>query len=60
MDCFLKEEKESDERVLVDVTIKDTGIGMSEDFLKNIFQPFVQADQAPDHTIKVPDLAWRL
>ena len=45
VDCFLKEEKESDERVLVDVTIKDTGIGMSEDFLKNIFQPFVQADQ---------------
>ena len=35
----------ADERVLVDVTIKDTGIGMSEDFLKNIFQPFVQADQ---------------
>ncbi|MBD8931963.1 MAG: response regulator [Ruminococcus sp.] len=45
VDCYLKEEKESDERVLVDVTIKDTGIGMSEDFLKNIFQPFVQADQ---------------
>ena len=45
VDCCLKEEKESDERVLVDVTIKDTGIGMSEDFLKNIFQPFVQADQ---------------
>ena len=45
VDCFLKEKKESDERVLVDVTIKDTGIGMSEDFLKNIFQPFVQADQ---------------
>ena len=45
VDCFLKEEKESDERVLVDVTIKDTGIGMSEDFLKNIFHPFVQADQ---------------
>lgn len=45
VDCFLKEEKQSDNRVLVDVTIKDTGIGMSEDFLKNIFQPFVQADQ---------------
>ena len=45
VDCCLKEEKESDERVLLDVTIKDTGIGMSEDFLKNIFQPFVQADQ---------------
>ncbi len=45
VDCYLKEEKESDERVLVDVTIKDTGIGMSEDFLKNIFRPFVQADQ---------------
>ena len=45
VDCCLTEEKESDERVLVDVTIKDTGIGMSEDFLKNIFQPFVQADQ---------------
>ena len=45
VDCCLKEEKESDERVLVDVTIKDTGIGMSEDFLKNIFRPFVQADQ---------------
>ena len=45
VDCYLKEEKGSDERVLVDVTIKDTGIGMSEDFLKNIFQPFVQADQ---------------
>lgn len=45
VDCFLKEEKQSDNRVLLDVTIKDTGIGMSEDFLKNIFQPFVQADQ---------------
>lgn len=45
VDCYLKEEKESDERVLVDVTIKDTGIGMSEDFLKDIFRPFVQADQ---------------
>ena len=41
----MKEEKQSDNRVLLDVTIKDTGIGMSEDFLKNIFQPFVQADQ---------------
>ena len=38
VDCFLKEEKQSDNRVLLDVTIKDTGIGMSEDFLKNIFQ----------------------
>ena len=45
VDCSLKEEKQSDNRVLVDVIIKDTGIGMSEDFLKNIFQPFVQADQ---------------
>ena len=45
VDCFLKEKKQSDNRVLVDVTIKDTGIGMSEDFLKNIFKPFVQADQ---------------
>ena len=45
VDCYLKEEKESDNKVLVDMTVKDTGIGMSEDFLKNIFQPFVQADQ---------------
>ena len=45
VDCCLKEELGYDGRVLVDVTIKDTGIGMSEDFLKNIFQPFVQADQ---------------
>lgn len=45
VECYLTEEKESDERVLIDVTIKDTGIGMSEAFLKNIFQPFVQADQ---------------
>lgn len=45
VECYLTEEKESDERVLIDVTIKDTGIGMSEAFLRNIFQPFVQADQ---------------
>ena len=45
VDCCLKEELGYDGRVLVDVTIKDTGIGMSGDFLKNIFQPFVQADQ---------------
>ena len=40
----LRENCISDTRVELDISIRDTGIGMSETFLKDIYKPFVQAD----------------
>ena len=40
----LKENRISDTSVKLYITIRDTGIGMSETFLKDIYKPFVQAD----------------
>ena len=42
--CYLKEQIISDTKLELDFTIKDTGIGMSDEFIKDIFKPFVQAN----------------
>ena len=42
--CYLKEKIISDTKLELDFTIKDTGIGMSDEFIKDIFKPFVQAN----------------
>ena len=40
-----KEQVLPDKRAGYEVQIRDTGIGMTEEFLKNIFQPFTQENQ---------------
>ena len=40
--CRAGYEERTDDRVWYKVTISDTGIGMSEEFLKHIFEPFTQ------------------
>ena len=42
--CYLKEQIISDTKLELNFTIKDTGIGMSDEFIKDIFKPFVQAN----------------
>ena len=42
--CYLKEKIISDTKLELNFTIKDTGIGMSDEFIKDIFKPFVQAN----------------
>jgi len=39
-------QRESDDRVLFTFAVRDTGIGMDEDALQRLFQPFTQADSA--------------
>lgn len=43
--CSFKEQVLPDKRAGYEVQIRDTGIGMTEEFLKNIFQPFTQENQ---------------
>ena len=40
-------EEESGDRVLLEIAVQDTGIGISADLLKHIFKPFVQGTDAP-------------
>ena len=48
--CSLEETDISEREVSIEFTIRDTGIGMSQEFLKDIFKPFVQADNGPRST----------
>lgn len=42
--CALEEKPPSDSEVALHITICDTGVGMEQDFLQEIFKPYVQAD----------------
>ena len=44
MFCALEEKPPSDSEVALHITICDTGVGMEQDFLQEIFKPYVQAD----------------
>ena len=48
--CALSEERQAEGVSLVTLVVSDTGIGMSEEFIENIFKPFVQADHGPRST----------
>ncbi len=43
--CYLTESPCRENQVTYQVKIRDTGIGMSQEFLRNIFQPFSQETQ---------------
>ena len=45
--CALEEKPTSDSKVALHITICDTGVGMEQDFLQEIFKPYVQADAVP-------------
>lgn len=49
--CKLKEETTPDGQVCFKFAIIDSGIGMNDAFLKNIFDPFVQAAQGGARTV---------
>jgi len=42
----LRHKKEQDDHVLLEYTVKDTGIGISQDKLDSIFESFTQAEKA--------------
>ena len=46
----LSEKQISETQVLLQFTVKDTGIGMKPEFLKDIFKPFVQEDNGARST----------
>ena len=46
----ISERGKSETEVELEFTIRDTGIGMSPEFLKNVFKPFVQADNGARST----------
>lgn len=46
----ISERGKSETQVELEFTIRDTGIGMSPEFLKNVFKPFVQADNGARST----------
>ena len=48
--CTLKEVLLDADTVRHDIIIQDTGIGMSEEFLKKIYEPFTQADHGARST----------
>jgi len=50
--CAATELPVDDTHVALRFTVSDTGIGMSPDFLANIFKPFVQADHGPRSSFK--------
>lgn len=45
--CALEEKPTSDSKVALHITICDTGVGMEQDFLQEIFKPYVRADAVP-------------
>ena len=46
VDCILEEEPSDDKYPVYCLTVKDTGIGMSEEFQKCMFEPFTRAKNA--------------
>ena len=50
VDCSLTCTARGENEVLMTMTVADTGIGMDEGFLQNIFKPFAQADHGPRST----------
>lgn len=48
--CSLMEKEISENEVIWEIIVRDTGIGMSQEFIKDIFKPFVQADNGPRST----------
>ena len=50
VECLAAEKAIDGDHIALRFTIRDTGIGMSREFLDEIFKPFVQADHGPRST----------